>query len=303
MSKDFSQLCGWAGEDKVLLAEAQASIPDELKQDLRIYGATQKIGRMMLFEIAEKVLGEYPDTGTQLIGDCVSWGGHKHPIEYLQVTQIAMGNPLNYKYIFSPYGYGCGRVYIGGGRLWGDGSVGAWASAANVKYGSLAIDTDNLPQYSVNIAREFGRSEQALNRWVEQGKLHLVQASAKVTTWEQLVDAVTNLYPVSICSNIGFTMKAQSDGFHHRSGSWAHCMCIIGVDDDYLDPYACILNSWGDAHGTVTDFKTKKTWPKGTLRVRKRDIESILAQDDSFAYSGYNGFPSQELSAEFFDMI
>lgn len=303
MPTDFNNLCGWAGKDKGLLREAYAEAPPELKQELRIYGAGEKIGRMMLFEVVEKVLGKYPKTGTQLIGDCVSWGGHKHPLEYLQIMQIAMGNSLEYKQIFSPYGYGCGRVYEGGGRLWGDGSVGIWASQANVEYGSLAVDTNGLPQYSVSVAREFGRSQQTLNKWVNQGRLHLVRSSAKVTTWDQLVAAVTNLYPVSICSNVGFTMNPQSDGFHHRSGSWAHCMCIIGVDEDYPDPYAIILNSWGDAHGRLVDFKTQQELPEGTLRVRKSDVERILDQDDSFANSQYDGFQSQELPPEFFDMI
>jgi hypothetical protein len=303
MSVDYKDLCGWSGEDKVLLAEATAALPDELKQPLTIYGAGANVGRMMLFEVVNKVLGAYPDTGTQLIGDCVSWGGHKHPLEYLQLISMAMGNPLDYKYIFSPYGYGCGRVYIGGGRLWGDGSVGAWMADANVKYGSVPIDEPGLPKYSAGVAKDFGRSQQTLNQWVDKGKLHLVKSSAKVNTWDQLVQSVTNLYPVAVCSNVGYTMNIQSDGFNHRSGHWGHCMCIIGVDAEASDPYACILNSWGDAHGTIKDFKTGEEWPKGTLRVRKDDIERMLSQDDSFAYSGYDGFPGQNLPDEFFDMI
>lgn len=302
MPINYEDLCGWNGDDKVLLKEATDALPASLKQPLQIYGATSP-KRMMLFSIAKSILNKYPNTGTQLIGDCVSWGGHKHIIEYLQLMQIAMGGLEEFKYIFSPYGYGCGRVFIGENRIFGDGSVGAWQAQANVKYGSNPVDTPGLPQYSANAAKDFGRSQTTLMKWVDSGKMHLVKSSAKVVTWDQLVDAIDNLYPVAICSNVGFTMTPMSDGFHHRSGSWAHCMMIAGVDPEYKDPYACILNSWGDAHGKVIDFVTNEEWPQGTLRVRKSDIERILEQNDSFAYSGYNGFPSQELPDSFFDMI
>lgn len=302
MPTNFQDLCGWAGEDKVLLKEATDALPASLKQPLRIYGSAPP-KRTMFFETAKKTLNAYPDTGTQLIGDCVSWGGHKHIIEYLQIMQIALNNAEEFKYIFSPYGYGCGRVFIGGNQIFGDGSVGAWQSEANVRFGSVPLDTTGLPKYSANVAKDFGRSSASLNKWVEQGKLHLIRSSAKVTTWDQLVESINNLYPVAICSNVGFTMTPQNDGFHHRSGSWGHCMMIAGVDPEHRDPYACILNSWGDAHGRVIDFVTKEEWPKGTLRVRKSDIERILEQNDSFAYSGYNGFPAQELPDSFFDMI
>ena len=302
MGVNCKDLCGWVGDDKVLLKEATDSLPSDLKQPLRIFGSTTP-RRMMLFEIAKKILSQYPDTGTQLIGNCVSWGSNKHALEYLQLMQIAMGSLEEYKYIYSPYGYGCGRVFIGGNRIWGDGSIGAWQAQANTKYGSVPVDLDNLPKYSTNVAKDFGRSESTLNKWTGFGKLHLINGSAKVTTWDQLVDSIDNLYPVAVCSNVGFSMQQYSDGFHRYEDTWNHCMLIIGVDPEYKDPYACILNSWGDAHGKVIDFTTKQEWPKGTLRVRKKDIERMLAQDDSFAYSGYSGFPSQELPDDFFDMI
>ena len=302
MSTNYQDLCGWAGQDRALLKEANDSLPYNLKQPLRIYGATIP-RRMMLFEIIKKLSGRYIDTGTQLIGDCVSWGGHKHPLEYLQLMQTALGNPQDFKYIYSPYGYGCGRVFVGNGSINGDGSIGAWQSQANIVYGSVPSDLEGLPSYSANVARNFGWYSSSLNPWIDQGKLHIVKSSAKVTTWDQLVDAIDNLYPVAICSDVGFTMNQQSDGFHHREGIWGHCMMIAGVDPEYKDPYACILNSWGDAHGEIKDFVTGESWPQGTLRVRKSDIEAILEQDDSFAYSGYNGFPSQELPDTFFSMI
>jgi hypothetical protein len=97
-------------------------------------------------------------------------------------------------------------------------------------------------------------------------------------------------------------MAARSDGFFHYSTHWGHQMCIIGVDDDPSDPYGAILNSWGDVFGVIKDFKTGDVWPKGTLRVRKKDILSILSEQDSFAYSALDGFPAQQLPDEAFNL-
>jgi hypothetical protein len=102
-------------------------------------------------------------------------------------------------------------------------------------------------------------------------------------------------------------MLPQSDGFHHRSGEWNHQLAIVGVDDDGgdVEPHGCVLNSWGlTAHGEITDFRNPSLkWPGGTLRVRKKDIEAHLRQDDSWAFSSFEDFPAQVLPEDFFNMF
>ncbi len=297
LSVDYLSLCGWLESEAPF---ANANMPSHLKQDLKIYGYQQSSRRLMMFEIAKKILGEYPFVITQLRGDCTSMGGYRHPLQYLQLMQMAMGSWDTFKYIFSPYGYGCERVFIGGGGGGGDGGTGAWIAEAVVKYGSLPEDLDGLPKYSASVAGQWGNSSSILQKWTDKGKQHLVKSTAKVTTWDQLVDSICNLYPVDVCSSVGYTMQPQSDGFHHRSGRWDHSMCIIGVDNEYKDPHACIQNSWGpNAHGKVVDFTTGEEWPGGTLRVRKDDIQRMLDADDSFCYSSFDGFPAQIVPGDF----
>lgn len=299
-SFDPSSLCGWYDS---IAPIANAVAPSEYQQPLLIFGSGPPSRRMLLFEAARKAIGadiydysvQHGEVVAQQIGDCVSWGA-KHAIEYLQCVQILMGGWDTYKVIFSPYLYGCGRIYIGGQRGGGDGSVGVWQAQAVIKYGSLSTDTPNLPKYSGNVARQFGSSQNLLDKWQPEGVKHLVKSVAKVKTWDDLVQAITNGYPVTVASSVGYEMKPSSDGFHHRSGRWDHQMEIGMVDDDggNVEPHAGIVNNWGDVHGSITDFRDPSIkWPPGMLRVRRKDIEVMLAFDDTFAYSGYDGFPAQ----------
>lgn len=299
-----SQFFGWV-DDPVLREEAFSSLPEDCKRPFQIKGAAADVKRMMLFEVVRKTIGQEPDNIAQLIGDCVSWGA-KHALEYLQCCQIAMGNMETFKLLFSPYLYGIGRVFEGGNRLRGDGSLGIWQAKACMKYGTVPMDGEGVPSYSAQAARKYGSSSAALNELVPQGKEHLLKTTTKISTWDQLVEAICNLYPVTIASNVGFDMSPRSDGFNRYSTNWNHQMCIIGVDDEGggIEPHACILNSWGDAHGRITDLRNKDLkWPVGTLRVRKNDIERILSQDDSWAFSSLTGFPGQVLPIDFFDSI
>lgn len=97
-----------------------------------------------------------------------------------------------------------------------------------------------------------------------------------------------------------FNLEVEGCHSYIANGVTVH-NCGIGYDDDPGDPYGCIRNSWGDVHGHIKDFKTGDTWPVGTLRVRKKDIETMLQADDSFAYSMFDGFPAQELPRELFN--
>jgi hypothetical protein len=249
------------------------------------------------FDFFRKVLGKDTPNYAQEVGDCVSFGA-KNAIEYLACIDIFVrGEAEKFRPIFPPYLYGTGRVFIGNGQLGNsDGSLGSWQAKAVEKYGAIPSDEEGTPKYSGTVARQWGRRPGPPDKFVELGKQHLVQSTVKVETWEDFVKFICNGYPVTVASNVGFEMQAGSDGFHNRSGSWAHQMCFIGVDDEYEKPYGCLLNSWSDVHGSIKDFKTGEPWPKGTLRVHKKDIESMLAQGDSFAYSQWVGFPEQRLS-------
>jgi intein/homing endonuclease len=227
--------------------------------------------------------------------NCVSWGA-KHALEYLQCFSLYTGGWDEFKVIFSPYLYGCGRVYIGGVDLSQDGSCGINQAQAVVKYGSVPTDLPNLPKYNANVARQFGRSKSILDRWGDEGRKHLVKSTAKVSTWDQCVQAIINGYPVTVASSVGYEMLPRSDGFHHKSGSWPHQMCIIGVDDEGngIDSHGIIANNWGDVHGSLVDLRDPTIkLPPGVLRVRAEDIQTMLDADDSFAYSGYDGFVAQ----------
>jgi hypothetical protein len=302
--KHQQELCGWGGnEHPDLLREAfdQIGFPR-----LRIIGAAPVTAgtRSMLWEISRKVIGADPRNYPQETGDCVSFGA-KNAISYVQFWPMANGEMDVWKEVFPPYLYGAGRVFIGGGRMGRSaGSLGVWQAKAVMEYGAIPLDTPDCPPYSGRIATQWGASGPPKD-FVPVGKQHIVKSAAAVQSWDDVLTALTNGYPVTIASNVGFDMRARSDGYNHYSTHWGHQMCIIGADagDGSVEPHACILNSWGDAHGQIKDFRTGDIWPKGTLRVRKRDIETILSEGDSFAYSSFVGFPAQELPRDMFDFV
>jgi hypothetical protein len=297
---------GWAGVDRRILDRALANAPPHLIQQINIIGGAPPLDNLMLFRVTRQALGKDTENYAQQIGDCVSFGA-KNVTEYLQCCQMIMGNLSDFHPIFPPYAYGTSRSigHMLGGQ---DGSVGIFAAQAANQYGELNCDAEGVPKYSGDIAKSWGRSESPWQSFVPVGKEHLVQKTAKIATWEDLIAAITNLYPVTIASDVGFTMTPQSDGYHHRQGSWGHQMAVIGIDNGdtskSIEPHVCILNSWGDVMGSVTDFRdTNLKWPVGTLRVHKKDIMAIIQQDDTWAYSSFQDFPSQVLPAEFFNMF
>jgi intein/homing endonuclease len=237
------------------------------------------------------------------VHNCVSFGA-KNACEYLLCTQIALGNTLDkFRPVFPPYLYGCGRVFVGHQTDYSDGSVGSWQAEAVQKYGVLAADEPNVPAYAGKVAKAWGGGKGPPQEFVDLGKKHPVKSAAQVNSWSDLVAAVTNGYPCTVASNQGFQMEPGSDGFHSPHGSWAHQMCIMGVDDSYKTPYALILNSWGDVHGHLKDFDTQEDLPVGVLRVRSDTIESMIKQSDTFAFSHLDWFQDQVMPDDVFHLI
>ena len=235
---------------------------------------------------------------------CVSFGA-KNAVEYLMATEKLMkGDNEKFEFVFPPYLYGTGRVLIGRGQLNGeDGSLGSWMADAVIKYGVLRSNFDGLPKYAGSIAKKWGDTPGPDKKFIEEGTKHPVKSAAKIKSWDQLVEAIVNGYPCTTASDVGYEMEPESDGFHSQTDNWGHQMCFIGVDDRAKDPYAIIVNSWGDAHGHLKDFDTGDNLPIGVLRVRKKDAEKHIRAGETFAYSNFDGFPEQLIDKKLFMLI
>ncbi len=298
---ESGNVSGWKGEK---LAKEAFDLLGHDKFFVELNLPIQADGVMMLYQCCRKAIGSDTKNYPQQIGDCVSFGA-KNASEYLICVQKVLGvSPHDvFHPVFPPYLYGCGRVFIGGDHGYGDGSVGVWQAKAVEKYGVLAADESNVPAYSGSIAKKWGGGQGPAKEFVELGQKHLVKSAAKMNSWNDVVAAVSNGYPVIVCSGQGFSMEASSDGFHRASGSWAHCMCIMGVNNKYKTPYGLILNSWGDVHGHLKDFDTQEELPVGVIRARAETIERMIRQDDTFAFSQLPWFKEQKLPADLFKLL
>ncbi len=252
--------------------------------------------RVVLWEFARKINGgKHLPTFRQEVGDCVSQGA-ANGVNYLSAMEIArLGDQERYRPAFQPFIYGVSRVQVGGGRLGNsDGSVGAWAAEGVRRFGVLAADEENVPSYSGAIARQWGRRPGPPASFLDKARSHVVNSTSPVVRYEQVRDAIVNGYPVTVASMQGFQMRARVDRGKHwgvPSGSWAHQMCFIGVDDDSRRPGCYCLNSWGpEAHGPPADDA-----PPGGFWVDAEIVTRMTRQNDSFAFSQFEGFPEQDL--------
>jgi len=291
---NVERLCGWAGEEHAR-REWDHLAPSFVP--FVIAGATRSTsGRTVrLWELVRRVLGSDTSNVPQETGDCVSFGA-KNAIEYVACAEIVRGELEDFRSAFPPYLYATSRVIIGRGQLRGRaGSLGSWMAKAVVEHGVLRSDLPGVPEYSGAIADRWGDGD-GFHSFLEEARRHPIRSAARIETWDALVAAISNGYPCTIASNAGFTMKPESDGFHHRRGMWPHQMCVVAISDDPQRPWAGILNSWGDVHGRLRDFETGELWPVGTLRITPDDMESMLRTGECFAYSQFDGFPQQNIA-------
>jgi hypothetical protein len=239
--------------------------------------------------------GEHLPTYRQEVGDCVSMGA-ANAVNYLACMEIVrLGDRERFRPAHQPFIYGVSRVQIGGGRLGSsDGSLGIWAADGVRRYGVLAADDDGVPRYSGRLARQWGQPPGPPDRFLQSARPHVLKSTAPVTRYEQVRDALANGYPVTVASMQGFRMRPVVSGGKHwgvPASQWAHQMCFVGVDDDPARPGCYCLNSWGaDAHGSPADDA-----PPGGFWVDAAVVDRMVRQNDSFAFSQFEGFPEQRL--------
>ena len=264
--------------------------------------------RVVLWELSRQANGgEHFPTLAQQRGSCVGHGKCNAEWYLMAVERLRLGEPEAVVMPYEPYGYGCSRVQVGGGRLRGDGSLGVWAADAARKFGVLRSDTAGLPPWETregrhgatvvfpgDVDKRWGDKPGPPTEYLDAGREHLVRSTALVTTYPQVRDALANGYPVTVASNRGFRMRPAVDKGKHwgkPAGSWAHQMCLIGIDDDSRRPGVYCLNSWGpDAHGPPADDA-----PPGGFWIDADVCDAMVRQGDSWAFSQFDGFPEQDL--------
>lgn len=297
---------GWAGPE--VAAEAREQLGDAI-QAFRLDGVAQDTRgkRVVLWEYSKKINGgKHFPTLRQQVGSCVGHGA-TNALWYLMAVQIALGNlPHEAILPYEPAVYGFMRE-AGGFRISGDGGVGAWAVDGAKRFGVVRSSIQGLPPWTVtegkcgttisfagSVDRAWGRRPGVPQEYRPEAARHLLRAYAQVTSYDDVRDAIANGYPVTVASGVGFDGGMRAEGgklWGVRGGSWSHQMCFIGVDDAAGRKGCYCLNSWGaDAHGCPVDDA-----PPGGFWVDDEVVSAMVGQDDSFAWSSFDGFPEQEL--------
>jgi hypothetical protein len=260
---------------------------------------------LVLDESKDVFLGQYllkvaPDwkRGAQKIGSCVGWGWSLS-CDILAACDVLLRNESE-SYggrVLEASVYGFSRVEVRGGRnLGGDGSYGGAAAKAVTKYGTLHYGIDYAGQTfndnSGSREKEWGRD--GVPDFLESAAaLHKVSSVTLVRNFEEAAKAIQNGYPIAVCSGMGFSMTLR-DGYMTPMGGWAHCQMAAGVRWN-PEPAILVVNSWGDCYSGTYDTNLPPQFQRSAGWVRAKDFTRMIQGDDSFALSGYAGFPPRVL--------
>jgi len=271
---------------------ARDTLADDDDRSVFFWDAEQKVLR--------KVIGSW-DQGA--VGTCVSFA-YARGVQDVMLLQIADGAAEQWpgdEVATEPI-YALSRVEVGGGRIRGDGSVGAWAAQAVQKFGVLfrkkyLNGKYDLSTYSEELSRHWGAPGKGLPDDLEPfAREHPVKTVALVQTGAELWAALGNKYPTAVCSSVGFKGRPPSDGIMEPRGEWRHAMLYRGR---FIHPTKgkCVViqNSWGKYLGPRIKVETKDRGtvelPEGCFAVRLSVAERMLRARDTFALSGVVGFP------------
>ena len=249
---------------------------------------------VFLWEACRKVTGDLlPPRNQGSVGSCVSFGTAS-AIEHLICVQIVSGNREEYRDLAQEVIYGGSRVEVGGGRIRGDGSVGAWAAKFVQDWGVVPRGIHgphDLTRYDERRCREYGQRGVPADLH-PLARQHPVRTVANVRSWDECQAAIRNGYPIAVCSSQGFSMRRDAEGFCRPQGTWMHCLAIVGVKGG-ARPGAFLLNSWGpSAHSGPRGAGDPS--PAG-FWVDAATVDRMLRQGDSWAFSSFVGFPARKL--------
>lgn len=251
------------------------------------------------FEYLAEAAGAFP-IRKQTAPDCVShaWALAVDMLAALEIIAHGESERWAGETATEPI-YGGSRIEIGRGRLGnGGGSLGSWGARAVQELGTVVrgvYGQIDLRRYSGQRANEWGRPGHGVPDELEPTMArHVVRATSLVTSYEQARDAIANGFPVVVCSTQGFTSKRDSLGFAKASGTWAHAMCLIGVDDANRRPGCLCMNSWGP--NWISGPK-RHGQPDGSFWIDADVVDRMLRRNsDSYTCSQFEGYPAQAIN-------
>jgi hypothetical protein len=234
----------------------------------------------------------------QPIGSCVGWGAALScdilaacDILLRKEPEVFGGRTLEASiYAFS-------RVEARGVSLnpGGDGSTGFHAAKAIRDFGTLHYRVDyngkKFADVSGSLEKTWGRHG-VPNDLEEFAKKRKVREVTLVKSFSQYAAAIQNGYPVFICSSRGFNMTMK-EGWLSPSGTWMHCMMGCGVRWDR--PGGFVPNSWGECYRGSVDSRLPRQFQRSGGWVDADVLDKMLAQEDSYAVAGYNGFEQTDM--------
>lgn len=260
--------------------------------------------KVFFWDASKAVTGKHLKTFNQNVGSCTGQG--KAMVEwYLMCLEVLRGDPEQVIMPYEPYGYAQGRVCAGisGDQ---DGGLGSGTAEAARKYGVLRSDLQGLPKWNESedtidwpgeVDKSWGRRG-AEQKWVTEGVKHLVKTTALISSADRAAEALQNGYPITIASNWGGHMDdvplagTPQVRLNKRVTTWMHQMCVIGWwDHPTLKEIYYVQNSWSARrHGTPVNGE-----PPGGFWIDKNNMNYILRQGDSYAFSTFDGFPADTI--------
>ena len=291
---------GWVSDPKAVEAVA-GELPFRAFADTPAGKADDPLpDRVYLWEIYRKADPRGPPIRNQgQVGSCVGFGT-TGAVVVSQGVAIALGAKFEIKDFSDEVTYAGSRVQVGGGRINGDGSVGAWAAKFVHEWGMVSKEVHgsiDLTQYSEARCRAWGRSG-VPKELQELAREHPVQDIVLVKSWDEFKKAIASGYALAVCSNQGFAMQRDARGVARPSGSWAHCMRFDGYHAEGGAEYAHVTNSWGaTAHTGPVGWGNPGTdgfWCEKAVAVR------MIAAGDTWAFSNVKGFPSRRKELDWF---
>jgi hypothetical protein len=286
---------GWIPDPQAVEA-VLASLPLPVASDMHWMRGTGEKAVALLHLSVAKVAGSFP-IRLQTIGDCVSQGCAcaVDVVKCVEIDLLGENEAWVAETATEPI-YAGSRVEIGGGKIRGDGSVGAWAAKFVTVFGAIprgVYGTIDLTSYSGDRAKQWGRGSNGVPDTLEPSlRRHPVKAATMVDSYEAARDMLASGYPVTVASNRGFVSKRDAEGFARPRGTWMHQMAFIACDDAHTRPGLLCMNSWGP--DWISGPK-RHDQPEGSFWVDAEVATKMLRQGDSFALSGYEGFPRQQI--------